>query len=512
MSLWTIAQLAAVWAASSALIYTLLLLSYRITLHPLAKYPGPLLARLTDSYGAFFAASRSLHLVTFENHVKYGPVVRQGPGRLVFNTAQALHDIYQNPRLTKSPLYRLAQMSSQSNIFDTTDVETHKRKRKIISRPLTEKAMRDFLPTISEQVDVFIRELRASTSKPVNMTQRCMWLGGDIVGQLAFGYSLQQQTRKTNRWLQPGLALASARINVYMQAPWVRKLEPLLKVFVKKSRDKYVNILNAMITNRLAMDKDAKHDLYSYAVDEMGGRDAASLADSELWAEAFFFIVAGGNTIAATICALFFYLSRNSSCYRKLAEEVRGKFQDEQDITPGELSKRCGYLHACVNETLRCATPNTGTLWRQQLSVADDTCGDPLIIDGHEIPPGIDLGVNLYAIHHNPEYFPDPFIFRPERWLDSSDAQLRAMKSAFAPFILGARSCPGKAVANIEIGLTVARTLWNFDFEVAPGDEGKVGAGEPGRHDRRHRETEYQLFDTFSAMHDGPVLRFCERK
>lgn len=400
-------------------------------------------------------------------------------------------------------------MSPQSNIFDTIDVEVHRRKRKIISQPLTEKAMRKFEPVMSKEIDVFVQKLHTSVaqSEPINMTQRCMWLGGDIVGQLAFGYSLKQQTDDANRWLQPGLALASARINVYMQAPVVRKLEPLLKVLVKKARAKYVKITTDMIKNRLAMDKHAKHDLYSFAVDDMGGGD--SLADSELWAEAFFFIVAGGNTIAATMSAMFFYLSRNPACYKKLAQEIRSTFKSADEIHVGNQLRSCEYLQACISETLRCATPNTGTLWRQQL--ANDK--DPLIIDGHVIPPGADLGVNLYAIHHNEKYFPDPFVYRPERWLESetSKAHLKTMKNAFAPFALGARSCPGKAVAQTEINLTFARTFWSFDFEVAPGEDGRLGAGTAGSSDGRHREGEYQLYDAFSAMHNGPALKFYPR-
>ncbi|XP_044723774.1 cytochrome p450 domain-containing protein [Hirsutella rhossiliensis] len=480
MGLSDLVQSMVVYAACLFLSYLFLLLSYRATFHPLSKYPGPFFAKILDGYGGVFAASRRLHLVTYENHMKYGPVVRQGPNRLVFNTASSLHD-----------------------------VDVHRRKRKIVSQPLTEKAMRKFEPVMSEQIDVFVQQLHTSAarSEPINMTQRCMWLGGDIVGQLAFGYSLRQQTDDANRWLQPGLALASARINVYMQAPVVRKLEPLLKVLVKKARAKYVNITTDMIKNRLTMDKHAKHDLYSFAVDDMGG--SVGLANSELWAEAFFFIVAGGNTTATTMSAMFFYLSRNLACYKKLAHEIRSAFKSADEIHPGDQLRSCVYLQVCISETLRCATPNTGTLWRQQL--ADDK--EPLIIDGHVIPRGTDLGVNLYAIHHNEEYFPDPFVYRPERWLESetSKDQLQKMKNAFAPFILGARSCPGKSVAHMEINLTFARTLWNFDFEAAPGEEGKLGAGTAGRTDGRHREGEYQLYDTFSAMHDGPSLKFYAR-
>lgn len=464
--------------------------------------------------------------------------------------------------MVKSPLYGLAQLNSKGNVFDTIDVDEHRRKRKIISQPIAERSMRGFEPVMSEQVDIFVEQLAASSgnSEPVNMTQRCMWLGGDVAGYLGFGYPFQMQTADNeNRWLQGGLALASARINIYMQAPFVHVLEPLIQVIIKKAINTVNGIAAKMIQARLAQDRNAKRDLYSFAVDHMGGAD---LEDSELWAEAFFFILAGGNTTATAMSgskqiwelflpfraslssrllergvphvlqpelpkssntsliyrkgqlltpdvAVFFYLSRYPDCYKKLADEIRTTFAASDEIRTGEQLRRCDYLRACIHEALRLSTPNTATMWRRQSP--NDRTKEPLVIDGHEIPPGTDIGVNMYSIHHNAAYFPDPFIFRPERWLDSSPKQLAMMQKAWAPFTLGAHSCPGKAVAYLEISLTLARTLWRFDFEPAPGESGRIGAGMPGRTDGREKECEYQLYDTFSAMHDGPVLMFRPR-
>jgi hypothetical protein len=71
--------------------YWLIVLSYRLTLHPLAKYPGPFAAKLTEGYGGFHALKGHLHLRTMKNVQEYGSVFRQGPNRLVFSSAKALH-------------------------------------------------------------------------------------------------------------------------------------------------------------------------------------------------------------------------------------------------------------------------------------------------------------------------------------------------------------------------------------------------------------------------------------
>lgn len=125
---------------------------------------------------------------------------------------------------------------------------------------------------------------------------------------------------------------------------------------------------------------------------------------------------------------------------------------------------------------------------------------------------------------HNKAYFPEPFEFRPERWLgsdvgqdgvDVSDAEAEQersiMRSAFAPFALGETGCLGKAMAYQEMSLVVAKTLWYFDFERAAGEAGRLGEGEPGRTDGRGRKDEYQLFDLAVADHDGPNLVFRPR-
>ena len=217
--------------------------------------------------------------------------------------------------------------------------------------------------------------------------------------------------------------------------------------------------------------------------------------------------------------ALFFYLSRNPSCYATLAAEIRSAFSSASEIRSGPQLNSCKYLRACIDEALRMSPPTLTPLWRQQ--DAGDDSGQPFIVDGHVIPRSTQVAVSLYSLLHNEEYFPDPFSFKPERWLDApkgSDedteeqrAALANMRKAFVPFIVGDRSCAGKAMAYLETSLTFARTLWYFDFEAAPGKAGEVGAGKLGRTDGRGRPGEYQLDDVFVATHRGPNLVFRKR-
>ena len=153
--------------------------------------------------------------------------------------------------------------------------------------------------------------------------------------------------------------------------------------------------------------------------------------------------------------------------------------------------------------------PVGGTLWRELYP--DELNKGPFIVDGHVVPPGTQVSVNIYALHHDEQYFDDPFTFCPDRWLTEDRARLSRMNSAFAPFSIGARGCAGRVMAYLEASFVIAKTLWRFDFQLASGKIGEVGMGATGKGRGRDRPKEFQLYDTFSSRHDGPNLLFYER-
>lgn len=218
------------------------------------------------------------------------------------------------------------------------------------------------------------------------------------------------------------------------------------------------------------------------------------------------------------MAAVLFYLTRNGECYENLAHEIRTTFKSGQDIKGGPQLASCAYLRACVDETLRMSPPVSTTLWRER--DVRDASVEPLVVDGHVIPPGTMVGVNIYALHHNPEYFPDPYSFRPERWLATAEGTQSAeqvttakklMHDAFGAFSIGSRGCAGRSMAYLEMSLVLAKTLWYFDFGPAPGKLGGIGGGSPQFGVGRDKPGEYQLYDIFTSRHEGPFLVFKPR-
>ncbi|KAF7540128.1 hypothetical protein G7054_g1598 [Neopestalotiopsis clavispora] len=486
--------------------------TYYLGLHPLKEYNGPFLAKISDSYAGFFVLRRCLPLTTHDDHQRYGSIMRYGPNRLIFNSVTALRDIYQNPNVTKSRVYLFSTNRGVPFIFNTLNRSGHARKRKIIGSALSDRSMRMFEPVMSSQVDVFLKKLLKSGSEPVDVSEQFRRLAMDIVVHLAYGYPLDLQLHDEHYFILKSISLANFKINSFMNWPLLSKLG--IQYILDKSpvRKQWKNVIEKMIRTRLEQDSPERQDFYSFVLQNLDA-ESADFRQSELFSESLFFISAGGDTVSTAMAGTFFYLARNKRCYDKLAEEIRSRFSAGNDIQSGPQLSSCTYLRACINETLRMSPPIGGTLWREAANEKE-----PFIVDGHVIPPGTHVGVNTYAIHHNEEYFPDPFTFTPERWLETTDNSPDASTGtstqtrAFVPFSVGMRSCAGKSMAYLETSLLVAKTLWYFDFERCEGSLGDVGGGKKGVSGGRGRVDEFQLYDVITSRHDGPCLRFTPRE
>ncbi|TRX92616.1 hypothetical protein FHL15_006543 [Xylaria flabelliformis] len=489
----------------------------QVFFHPLRKYPGPIPAKFTDAYNGFYTVGQRLHLVTWQNHLKYGPVVRQGPNKLVFSTVTAVHDIYRTDKTTKPKAYMaLGPGLKTYNVFTATDNQLHRQRRQLVGGILTDASLRAFEPTMVKQVDVLLANLLRSAQNPtstgVDMSEETRRLGLDIAGQLAFGYDLQLQTEEKNRFMLTMITKGTFWSSVFLQYPGARRFRLGLiavKAF-RQLREPYFALMQTMINSRMAEEVDAKHDLFSRVAPALKaeGDNTGGLRDSELWAEANLFLTAAGDTVKTALSGVLFYLARDKRIYEKLATEIRTVFGSANEITGPALVK-CQYLRACIDESLRMSPPAPGTLWREQ---APDPSGQPLIVDGHVIPKGTIIGVNIYSLHHNEDYFPNPFEYSPERWTDEQDPSAkRRMREAFMPFSTGPRGCAGKSMAYGETGLVIAKILWYFDFETTTGDRSQIGEGHPGLGPGREKPGEFQLYDVFSSMHEGPYLTFKTR-
>lgn len=111
----------------------------------------------------------------------------------------------------------------------------------------------------------------------------------------------------------------------------------------------------------------------------------------------------------------------------------------------------------------------------------------------------------MYAIHHNPSYYPEPYEFLPERWIPSENfpqSHIDRAHDALNPFSLGSRGCIGRGLAYMELSNVIATLAWRTNLRKPEGQLSKVGEGTPGL---------TKLMDHLTSQKDGPYIQFRPR-
>ncbi|KAI9052021.1 hypothetical protein LZ554_004275 [Drepanopeziza brunnea f. sp. 'monogermtubi'] len=499
--------------ASSALIYMISLVIYRLTLHPLAKYPGPFLAKICDVDNFYHAWRGDRHTNFFYCHEKYGPVYRYGPNRLSFNTANALHDIHgHKTNVQKAGLYSAFVRGTAVSTLTCVDKVRHAQKRRVISHAFSDRALKSMEQYILEPIREFCTVLQQSGGKEaLNMNDWDTYLLFDIMGALAFGRSFKLLTSSENRYVPEIMHIGSVFGNINGNALWAHStgLSNLLMPQGSAGRRAFRAYAQKEARDRMALGAGGtdRKDFFHYLIEAKDPQTGEGFTLSDLWSEANLILIAGSDTSSAVMSGTFFYLTHNPTILATVTREVRDAFAGGQveDIVSGSKLNSCIYLRACLDESMRISPPVPGPLPRE-------VCAGGAMIDGTMVPAGIDVSVGTWAIHHNKDYYPSPHTYNPSRWIAADSipasagyagvarADVEKAQRAFAAFSLGPRGCIGRNMAYIELTLAMARVLFLFDLELAS----TLGEGGPGG--------EWMTWDNFNAHKEGPVLRFVPRK
>lgn len=212
----------------------------------------------------------------------------------------------------------------------------------------------------------------------------------------------------------------------------------------------------------------------------------------------------GSDAISTGMAGCFYYLSRNPEAYKEVCAEVRHAFSLADEIRTGPKLTSCVYLRACIDEALRMSPPVGGALWRE-------VCKGGVNINGQTIPHGYDVGVPIYAIQHNPAYYPDPFRYTPERWIVGESVtqdSVELARSAFSAFSIGPVGCVGKNLAYLELMVTMARVVWTLDIKDVTDATLNIPGEKYLSKYEDHAKNEYRLRDRFTSWKDGPMLSF----
>jgi hypothetical protein len=207
---------------------------YRLLFHPLSKYPGPFLAKITDVHQLYHAWKGDRHLEFWRMHEKYGmdtsppscgnvahqtgKIVRFGPNSVSFNSNVALKDIYGfKSNVRKSEFYD-AFVHPTPNTHNTRDKAVHGRKRRVLSQAFSEVAIKQMEKYVVANVRTFCQQIgtgasdeRKGWTTPKNMADWCNYLAMDILGDLSFGKAFHMLERPDNRYALDLVSMATTR-------------------------------------------------------------------------------------------------------------------------------------------------------------------------------------------------------------------------------------------------------------------------------------------------------------
>jgi cytochrome P450 len=174
--------------------------------------------------------------------------------------------------------------------------------------------------------------------------------------------------------------------------------------------------------------------------------DGSQLSDQELRDQVMTLLFAGHDTATSTVTFLFYELARNPDEIAPLVEEVSAS----EDLIGGMPR-----LDMALDETLRMYPP----AW-----IGPRRSIEPFDLCGVSVPGGVFVNYCSWASHHLPDVFPEPSLFRPERFAPEAKAALP--KGAYVPFGGGSRTCIGMRFGQLEVKAIAASILRGFRLEL----------------------------------------------
>ncbi|KAM4053507.1 cytochrome P450 3A29-like [Anomaloglossus baeobatrachus] len=176
------------------------------------------------------------------------------------------------------------------------------------------------------------------------------------------------------------------------------------------------------------------------------------LTDTEIMAQGLIFIMAGYETTSTTLMFVAYHLATHPDVQTKLQEETDTFLPNKAPPTYDALMKM-EYLDMVVNETLR-LYPAAGRIER--------VCKTTTEINGVTIPKNVVTVIPVFVLHRDPELWPDPEEFRPERF--SKENRETQDPYTFLPFGAGPRNCIGMRFALVVMKSVISLLLQNFSF------------------------------------------------
>ncbi|KAM3930635.1 24-hydroxycholesterol 7-alpha-hydroxylase isoform 1-T1 [Leptodactylus fuscus] len=322
--------------------------------------------------------------------------------------------------------------------------KSHSAIHDMIKLRLSQNRLNPYIPRLCQEFSAQLEQLESQgTEELYDLVRRVMYPA--VVDNL-FGKGMCPTSRDTIkefvehfRKFDDGFEYGS-QIPEWFLRDWSQSKQWLLNLFK--------NIVAEAEHNKPS--EDSRKTLLHHLLDTLKGNATYNNSLLLLWASQ-----ANANPI--TFWSLAFMVS-DPEVYRKVMNEVTSVFgeagQQPLNITEGELAK-LPFLKSCILEAIRLRSP--GAITRKVLQ--------PLQVYNYEIPAGDLLMLSPYWLHRDPKHFPEPHMFRPERW-KKANLEKNVFLDGFVAFGGGKFQCPGRWFALTEIQILLVLMLYKYEFQL----------------------------------------------
>ncbi|KXH60275.1 cytochrome P450 4A5 [Colletotrichum salicis] len=412
-------------------------LIYIVLFHPLARVPGPFLAKFNDFWHAKQLYTDMRHETLCKLNDKYGPLLRLGPNTVSGNRTEEFQKVYSaTSPIDKSPFYQSFTPGFQSSFSSVGAV--YKEKKSILSHAFSQKKL------LMEHIWKLCKVMKSQSE--VNLDDCLSALTVDILSDVCFGetfdllHNPMEKVKEGTLWRWPLLQQLLRKFSyAYTTRGYPAKLA-----------------IGAIIKQRQSSSR--RHDIFNYLLTATSPTTGVPFPDRELFGEAIVMFVAGSGTTSTALLTILWHLLANKNAYDKLVSEIRSTVTGRDELSYPKI-QHLPYLRAMIEEGLRIFPPNAGFIPRQVLE-----SNGAFVLRGVHLPVGTKVDIANMAMHRSPEYFERPNCFIPERWIGDGQSAVKD-KSAFSPFSKGPRACLGRTMAYMETSLVLAAIFLEMDLE-----------------------------------------------
>ncbi|XP_036147431.1 uncharacterized protein LOC105832463 [Monomorium pharaonis] len=331
-----------------------------------------------------------------------------------------------------------------------------------LSPVFTSGKLKEMFSLISKCADHLVEYMEkiANKDEPVECRELTAKYTTDVIGNCAFGIDMNALSNENSEFRKMGRKVftmtwtALLRIRIRQMSPrlygmlgYVLPQTDVTKFFTRVITEN----MNYRETNNIIRNDfiDMLRELKKHP-DKLSDID---LTDTLIASQAFVFFLAGFETSSTTISNALYELALNQKVQDNLRKEINEVYAKYgEDLTYDNI-KEMDYLNKVFKETLRKYPPVT-FLMRQSMS--------SYVFDGTKIniPKDQKVWIPVYAIHRDPNIYPKPDVFDPERFNDEAERSRHPM--SFLPFGDGPRNCIGSRFAIYQTKVGLVKILRNY--------------------------------------------------